>query len=151
MATINSDLAARVGKAGSAGLTNPVTYQGKVQYVTAVVDLGSSLAANDILIITPPLPENTIVLPELCEAICHADPGTALVLDVGDTSDTDRYSDGLTLSSGGKVNFLVPAIPAGLTTRNQITTPTAIQALVVTATSITANSKITFLIAYIGA
>lgn len=148
MATLQSDIALAKGKLGVAGLTDPTTYQGTLHIATAVVDLGSTLAANDIIELCT-VPAGSRVVPALSNAICHADPGTALVLDIGNSADTDRYSDGLTLSSGGVVNFLTPAIPAAVSSPARLDEATLVYATVMTATTITANSKITFNIAYV--
>ena len=148
MPTFESNIIAREGKLGAAGLKDPVLYQGKLRFAQATVTFPSTLAANDILDLVT-LPAGAQVVPSQCEAICHADPGGALVLDVGTSADTDAFSDGLTLSSGGVVNFTAPVVPAQSTTRGKLAADTKVFATVMTATSITNNSTITFLIAYL--
>lgn len=148
MPTFQSNIAARTGKVGNAGLEAPILYQGAVKYAQATVTLPSTLAANDILELAT-LPTGAQIIPSLSQAVCHADPGTALVLDIGNSADVDAYSDGLTLSSGGVVDFTVPAIPAQTTARTVLSEDTLVYATVMTATSITNNSVITFLIAYV--
>lgn len=148
MPTFDSTIYAREGKLGAAGLKDPVLYQGKLRFAQATVTVPSTLAANDILNLVT-LPAGAQVVPSQCEAICHADPGTALVLDIGTAANADLFSDGLTLSSGGVVNFTAPVVPEQSTTRVKLTENTPVIATVMTATSITNNSVITFLIAYL--
>lgn len=147
MPNFNTDVAAAAGKLGAAGLKNSELYNGSIIYVNATVTLPSTTAANDTITVTHNLPIGATVIPDLCTAVCHADPGTALVMNVGDAADADRYSAGLNLNSGGVVNFCAPAIPAGVTAPLKLTTPTPIVATITTATSITNASKITFRIA----
>ncbi len=149
MANHQTDLAARAGKLGTAGLYNGALYNGSLLWTVATLTLPSSTATNDTIDLTPALPPGATVIPALCRAVCHADPGTTLVLDIGDAADPDRYADGLVLSSGGDVPFHTPAIPAGTTSPLQLTTDTALTALVTSASTITASSKITFYIAYL--
>jgi hypothetical protein len=148
MPNFNTDVAASFGKLGAAGLKDPALYNGLIQFIYATVTLSSSAAVNDTITITQPLPVGSTVIPHLCSAICHADPGTALGLDVGDAADADRYSAGLSLSSGGVVAFTTPStIPAGILTPLKVVSPAPIIARLTTATSITNNSKISFCIA----
>lgn len=147
MANHQTDLAARAGKLGTAGLVDGALYNGSIQWTIATLTLPSSTATNDTIDLTPALPAGSTVIPSLCRAVCHADPGTTLILDIGDAADPDRYADGLVLSAGGDVPFHTPAIPAGTTSPLKLTTDTALTALVTSASTITANSKITFIIA----
>ena len=149
MANHQTDLAARASKLSTAGLVNGALYNGSLMYTVATLTLPSSTATNDTIDLTPALPAGATVIPAYCRAICHADPGTTLVLDIGDAADPDRYADGLVLSSGGDVPFHTPAIPAGTTSPLQLTTATALTALVTSASTVTADSKITFIIAYL--
>jgi len=148
MSTLQSDIALAKGKLGVNGLKDPTQYQGTLHIATAVVDLGSTLAANDIIELCT-IPAGSRVVSALSYAICHADPGTTLTVDVGNSADTDRYADGMVLSSGGVVNFLTPAIPANITAPARLDESTLIYATVASANTITANSKITFQIAYV--
>jgi hypothetical protein len=149
MANFKTDLADRAGKLGTAGLVDGALANGSLMFTVATVTLPSSTATNDTIDITPALPAGATVVPTYCRAVCHADPGTTLVLDIGDAADPDRYADGLVLSAGGDVPFHTPAIPAGSTSPLKFTTDTAITALVSSASTITASSKITFYIAYL--
>lgn len=148
MATFQSDIAARTGKLGRAGNTDQTLHSANLRFVYATIIIGSALAANDILELAT-LPQGARVLPHLSSAICHADPGTALVLDIGTSADVDRFADGLVLSSGGSVPFTTPAIPAGVTASARLAAATLVYATVMTATTITDNSKITFAVAYL--
>ena len=56
--------------------------------------------------------------------ITHDDAGTTLTIDIGDSSDTDRYANGADLAAAGQTNFCDPAIPAGEDTPHAITSDT---------------------------
>lgn len=83
-------------------------------------------------------------------AVIAENPGTALVLDIGDDANTDGYADGLVLSSGGTVLFT-----ANVGVRNQdpvITSDNSddgqgdwIYATIATATTLTAGAELRFL------
>lgn len=150
MPDFNSNIFAREGKLGSAGLVNPVQYQANVRFAQATVTVPSSLTANDRLFLVT-LPQGAQPIPSMSQAICHADPGTTLVLDVGYASDVDALAEDIVLSSGGVVPFTgTQAVqPAQTRNRSQLTTETTVFATVVNAASITNNSTITFLIAYL--
>jgi hypothetical protein len=148
MATIQSDIAAKVGKLGAAGLVDPTLYQGNLRFLVATVTLPSTVAANDILELGN-LPPGARVLPQHSFMTCHADPGTTLTVDVGTAANTDAYADGSVLSSGGIVNFATAAIPAGITAPVKLSEETLCYATVMSADTVTNNSKVTFTVAYV--
>lgn len=95
MATLTSDLAA-----SNSAFTGP---GGGVVYVReCVYSALSSLALNDVIQMIPVAPgERVVDLQLICEDL---DTGTpAIVLDVGDGDDTDRYIDGSTAAQAGGV------------------------------------------------
>lgn len=148
MPTFQTDVAGKLGKLGKAGNIDQSLYQGAVKFLTATVTVPNALAANDLIEIGN-LPTGCRVLPHMCNAVCHADPGTTLTLDIGDSADVDRYADGIVLSSGGVVNFTSAAIPDGTKNPVKATADTLIYATVMSADTITNNSKITFTIAFV--
>jgi hypothetical protein len=149
MSTVyQSNLASRTGKLGSAGLADPSLYNASIRYAQATVTVPSTLAATNILELVE-LPQNAQVVPSLCQAICHADPGAALVLNVGTPTTANAYANALDLSAGGIVSFTAPGVPAQSTSRAKLPTETMVRATVTTATTITNNSTITFMIAYL--
>lgn len=123
---------------------------GIVAIATAVVTLTGATAANDILEIIPEqqVPVGAVVVPQLSSVQCSADPGTTLTLDVGDAGNTDRYADGIVLSSGGLVNFCSTGVPEAAVTPYRITEQGKIYATVASADTITNGTKLTFVIAY---
>jgi len=84
-------------------------------------------------------------------SITLENPGTALVVDIGDDDDVDKYSDGLVLSAGGTV--LLTTTP-GVTLQDPVyTDPTGdqgewVKMLIMTATSLTAGQKLRYNLVY---
>jgi len=150
MATILSTLAVlAAAPALSDKLVNGDDANGKLTIATAIVDIGASLAADDILTIIPDqfIPDGAIVVPQLCSVTC-ANPGTTLTLDIGDADDVDRYADGIVLSAGGQIGFASGTIPAGTLVPYRLPVGKGISAIVKSAASISADGKLVFLIAY---
>ncbi len=122
---------------------------GNVFIARASYTLLGTEAATDVLDIVK-LPEGCVVIPALSKVILE-NPGTALVLDIGDDDattavDPDRYADGITCSSGGEVSFGSAGVAAQ--TPYKLQAQSTIQATVMTATSLTADQEVVFLIAY---
>ena len=84
-------------------------------------------------------------------AVVAEDPGTALIMDIGDDEDTDKYADGLDVSAGG--TFLFSAAP-GVHQQDPIwTTDTGeqgdwVKVTIASAASLTADQKIRFELVY---
>lgn len=93
------------------------------------------------------LPPGAEIVPQLSH-VTSADPGTALVLDIGDAADVDRYADGISLNSGGQVAFCSGTLPAAVATPFSASVATRISAKVITATTLTAAVKLVFTIAF---
>ena len=95
------------------------------------------------------LPSGATIIPEMSQMVC-ANPGSALVLKVGDAADDDRYAHTMTASAGGVIPFHTGAanIPVGITAPVRTTERTRIKATVTTATSLNAEVKLRFTIAY---
>jgi hypothetical protein len=148
MPTFTSNIASRQGKLGAAGLVDPALYQGTLRYAQATVVLPGTTATNDILELAV-LPQGAQVIPSMSQAICHADPGTTLRLNIGTAASAAAYSSAMNLDAGGVVAFTASGIPTQTTTRGKLAQDTMVQAVVTNASTITANSTITFLIAYI--
>lgn len=113
-------------------------------------------AANDIINLCI-LPPGCIPIPALSSVAC-ADPGTALVLDIGTAADVDALADGIVLSAGGVIPFAGATLPLATSaitptalvadTATGTTGNTRVYATVMTATSLTASVVLTFTIAY---
>ena len=123
--------------------------QGDLVVIERVYALLGTEAAAEIINICRNYPEMRFV-PHL-SAVIAENPGTALVIDIGDDLDADGYADGMVLSSGGTVLF-----SAGTSVRNQdpvITTDDGTQgdwiyATVVTATTLTAAAELRFFLVF---
>lgn len=160
MANTNSDLitkqaAALTGLSG--GVVNGDDANGLVLRAQAIVTLPSGVADADTFAICD-LPPGAVPIPQLSSVACSADPGTTLLLDVGysdateggSTTDADGLADGITLSSGGLVNFCSGTMPAAVATPVRTTRKTRVTAVVPTsgASTVTAGVKLVFTIAY---
>ena len=90
------------------------------------------------------------LIPHL-SAVIAENPGTTLVMDIGDDEDTDKYADGLDVSAGG--TFLFSAAP-GVHQQDPIwTTDTGeqgdwVKVTIASASSLTAGQKIRFELVY---
>ncbi len=119
--------------------------RGGLVYMDCEYVLLGTEAATEEIYICRNKPEHVLV--DHLSAIVCENPGTALVVDVGDDADVDKYGDALVLSSGGTV--LLSSV-AGVNNQDPVVTlgDTAqgdwIKALVMTATSLTAGQKIRF-------
>lgn len=138
--------AAAVGDISQA--PNLKSYGGALHYLHATVTLTSATADADLIRIGY-LPPSAKVVPAASKAQCHADPGTTLVLDIGISTDTDLFADGIVLSGGGAVAFdstvcLQARTPAKLTDNTLVyaTIPAS------GAGTVTDGSLVTFWIAY---
>jgi len=104
MATYKSDIYTIQSAATGDNRADGRLLAGKVRQATAYVTLNSSLAATELINLVE-LPKGALVDPSQ-SFIQLANPGTALVADVGVPSDADALTPtALTLSSGGKVFF----------------------------------------------
>lgn len=95
------------------------------------------------------LPAGATVVPEMSQ-VALANPGTLLVIKIGDAYDDDRYAHTVSLNQGGIIPFHAGAdnIPVGITTPVRTTERTRVVATVATATGLNANVKVRFTIAY---
>jgi hypothetical protein len=106
--------------------------EGAVQYVTVKVPLTTDNAQSDVIELIE-LPVGAILLPELSKVLVTDDATSgALTLDIGDSSDADRYADGVNCASAGTVDFtsvVSTTVPAGLHTRHEVTSTTRLVTL----------------------
>lgn len=124
---------------------------GTVEYATIQYTLAGTEAAADIVNLCV-LQPGVIPLPSLSKVTCGADPGTTLTLDIGSSNDADGFADGITLSSGGQVEFTSGTAPAWLTPTPLAADSgkgyTTIYATVASAATLTAAVVLTFTIAF---
>lgn len=149
MATFKSSLitkqdAARTGLRN--GILDGDDQSGVLLYATATYTLLGTEAAADIIDLVD-LPKGAVLVPQLSHVIC-TDPGTALVIDIGDAADTDRYANDIVLSAGGLVGFCSATQPDAAINPLRTTTQTRVYATIGTATALTAAVKLAFTIAY---
>lgn len=118
---------------------------GALVYTEAKYVLLGTEAATEKIRICRNKPELNLI-PHL-SAVVAENPGTALVVDIGDDSDTDKYADGLVLSSGGTVLLTANA---GAQNQDPVISVDSdaqgewIYATVMTATSLTADQELRF-------
>lgn len=106
MADFNSPLyvAQLAARSNNAVAPNSGDYGGPLHYRHAKITLTGSVADADIFNLMY-LPKDAKVVPAASRVQCSADPGTTLVLDVGISTDTDLFADGIILSAGGSIAF----------------------------------------------
>lgn len=151
MATFTSDLydLQASDRVNTSRLPAPNQAGGGVQIATVTYALaGTESSSTPDTIKLCVLPVGAIPVPGLSWVDCE-DPGTTLVLDVGYPSNPDALADGMVLSSGGHVLFTAPANPADALTPSALgSSDTVISATVASASTLTADKKLVFNIAY---
>jgi hypothetical protein len=135
---------------GAAPASNPIQGDktgGVILYAEAQYTLKTTEIATDVIDLID-LPAGATVIPQLSQLVCP-DPGTALVLKVGDAGDDDRYAHTMTASAGGVIPFHTGAtnIPVGITAPERVNERTRVKATITTATTLNAV-KLNFTIAY---
>ena len=130
-------------------VTRGAELKGDLSIFTEQYTLVGTEAADEILRIHRNRPGMRLV-PHL-SAMVVENPGTALVVDIGDGDDADKYADGLTVSAGG--TFLLSAAPGVHQQEPVWSDPTGDQGEWVimtfkTATALTAGQKIRFELVY---
>lgn len=125
---------------------------GNVKYATVKVPITVDNAALDEITLLE-LPTGAIVLPELSKVIVSDDcTSGALTLDVGDSEDPDRYTDGIDAAAAGTINFtsvVSSTVPDALHNPHKVTADT--KTLVLTLATFTATieaGELIFVIAY---
>ena len=76
---------------------------GELRTARATYELLGTEAATDFIYLCK-LPKGARVRPDLCRIVC-ADPGTTLVVNIGDLADADRYASAVDISAGGSFAF----------------------------------------------
>jgi hypothetical protein len=143
MATFNSDVAVKQSDPHLGNRLDPFRTAGNVILAECLVTIPAGLAATDIINLIK-LPSRAKVVPHLSKLVAE-NPGTALIIDVGDSEDADRYIDGLDISAGGTFDWT--GGDAGLNPF-VLTEEGWIAVTVATATSLTTGQEIRFHIAY---
>lgn len=151
MPTFKSDLVTKrdaAPKSISANTIDGDAVAGIALRTTAIYTIAGTEVANDIIELVD-IPLGAVIIPQECSILAE-DPGTALVIDIGDTANDDGVADGVVLSAGGLFNAVSnsAAIPADALTPRRHNSPTRLFATVKTATELTAGAKLVFIIAY---
>lgn len=147
MATTYSDIATKQNDPRMGNRPDGIQCTGTLHVSDVLYTIVGTEAAADIINLIK-LPAGARVLTGL--SYCEAEnPGTALVLDIGDSDNADAYADGLTLSSGGNVAFSAGGTVAFNELNPQTTTEDLfVRATVMTATTLTADQTIRFVIVW---
>jgi hypothetical protein len=95
------------------------------------------------------LPTGAVVVPHLSAVACSGDPGTTLTLDIGDSSNPDRFADAIVLSAGGAaILFSSATLPLESYDPTPLTTATKIIATVDTVSTLANTRTLVFWLAY---
>jgi len=156
MANTNSDLAAAAATAQTNGRA-PIDGKdigGIILFARGQVTCPSNPSVNDTLTLldASQVPLGAVFEPAFSWVYCETDPGTALTLDIGTTSNPDALADALALTTaattGGKVAFDVSGtMPLGISDPITVETQEDIIATVKVSTSVS-ETVIQFCIAY---
>jgi len=152
MANTNSNIVTALAAArtdGSAALDGK-NLSGILLYARGKVTCPATPTVNDTLTLLPVgvLPPGAVLEPVESWVFCESDPGTALNLDIGPTSDPDGIADNLALTVAGLVGFAASGtIPEGIKAPIELAQSEAIVAKIVTSTAVDAT-VIQFQIAY---
>lgn len=127
---------------------------GSVEFAVIPYTLAGTEAANDLINLCL-LPAGIIPIPGLSSMVQGATVGTALTLDIGTAANDDGWGDAVAgLTTDGKVEFTAAAhTPPAWNTATQLVADTGsgnalVYATVKTATSLTAGTVLTFILAY---
>lgn len=93
-------------------------------------------AANDVIFLGREMPGGRIIIPALSTVQCVADPGTALIIDIGVNDVADNIADGLDCGTIGMKQPLGREV--------EIVSASRIKATVKTATTLTADVVLDF-------
>lgn len=118
-----------------------------VRYKKANYTSIATQAANDTINLVK-LPKGAKVIPELSFIRRDGAAAATLTIDVGDSGDADRYSDGFNAAAAGSQAFITPAVPDGAINPYTLTAETTIVAKIATIETPAAGVEIEFLIAY---
>jgi hypothetical protein len=155
MATFNTTqyTAQLESRANKARLAEKNVASGSVEFAVIPYTLAATEAATDVINLML-LPAGAIPMPALSSIVCQTDPGTALTFDIGTAADVDGWGDGVALTDKGKVEFTATAHtqPAWNTQTPAVADTGSgnaiVKATVMTATSLTATTVVTFILAY---
>jgi hypothetical protein len=86
-----------------------------LMFIRSRVTCPATPTVNDTLTLVPGelIPPGSRYAPEASWVYCVGDPGTALTLDVGPTSNPDALADGLALTTAGTTGGIVPFDESG--------------------------------------
>lgn len=150
MATLDSVIAAKQANPEMGNRADGLYVTGNVTWAICEYTATGSEATNDVLRLVK-LPDRAIVIPQLC-SIRHEAMGSAFSIKIGDADDTsndDRYSAALDLSSAGQTDFSAAAV-GGLTPHVLEKQDGAwVQGVLTSVTTPTADKKMTVYIGYI--
>ena len=138
-------------RANISRLAAPNLAGGDIEFATITYSMVDTEAATDTINLAL-LPAGCIPVPALSSVVC-ANPGTALVIDIGTAADVDGWADGAILSSGGEVKCNSAAnaawnAPTPLVADDATDDNAMVYATVMTATSLSGTVDLIFTLAY---
>lgn len=154
MASFNSPFYGKqVGSGGNSPAASYPVQPAAIRVIPIEYTIAGTEAANDTINLFRAVPGSKLI-PSMSRITCE-DPGTALTLDIGDASDSDRYLDGAALTTAHDATFgSLPSVTATAAQYRPVVITDAnkdIVATVMTATSLTAGAKILILLAFLDA
>lgn len=156
MANTNSNITAAHTTAQTSGRSpvDPLDSGALPIYIRGRVTCPATPTVNDTLTLVPGelIPDGAAYAPELSWVYPVTDPGTALTIDVGPSSNPDALADALALTTAGTTGGIVPfdesgTAPLGMTSRVTHVAGEDIAATVTVSTAV-AETVIEFCIAY---
>jgi hypothetical protein len=156
MANTNSNITTGLAAAQTAGRSpiDPLDSGALPIYIRGRVTCPATPTVNDTLTLVPGnlIPDGSVFAPELSWVYPVTDPGTALTLDIGPSSNADALADALALTTAGTTGGVVTfdesgTAPLGMTSRVRHVGGEAIAATVTVSTSVV-ETVIEFCIAY---
>lgn len=145
MASYNADNANITNQLGTP-VDNPIK---GVKFAKWTYTLLASEVADEVLTLGT-LPTGATIIPQLSYVTRRTDPGTALTIDIGYTTDADYFADGVVCDAAGTSVFTTPAVPGQVSAPVTFTAPTQILVTFKTCTTLTAGAVLEFLVAFIG-
>lgn len=141
-------------RANTSRFAPPNVSSGSVEFAVIPYTLAGTEAANDIINLCV-LPADVVPIPGLSCMVQSATVGSALTIDVGTAANDDGWGDAIAgLTTDGKVEFTAAAHTApAWNTQTPLVEDTGsgnavVFATVKTATSLTAGTVLTFILAY---
>lgn len=143
----------KLARANPSRLADPNIASGTVEFAVVPYTLTGSEIATDIINLML-IPSGAIPVPQLSRVTCE-DPGTALTFDIGTAADSDGWGRAVAAPAGGNISFADATnpqaawiAPTPIVADSGGSGTALVRAAVTTATALTANTVIYFLLAW---